>query len=163
MWYILSFFHKTVLNKFINLCCSYYLTHLPLVLHICICKSGQHWLVQIMACHLFGAKPLSKPIVGYCQLEPLQQTSVKFSSKCKAFHSWKCISKYHLWNGGHFVSRGRWVHSKQAGHHFNIKMLSYSISILIIDIRWSQDYFIFLIWIAIPEKMVFRLKQGPSL
>ena len=27
-------------------------------------------LVQIMACRLFGAKPLSKPILGYCQLNP---------------------------------------------------------------------------------------------
>ena len=26
-------------------------------------------LVQIMACCLFGAKPLSKPMLGYCQLE----------------------------------------------------------------------------------------------
>ena len=27
-------------------------------------------LVQIMACRLFGAKSLSKPAVGYCQLDP---------------------------------------------------------------------------------------------
>ena len=27
-------------------------------------------LVQIMACRLFGAKSLSKPMLGYCQLEP---------------------------------------------------------------------------------------------
>ena len=27
-------------------------------------------LVQIMACHLFGAEPLSKPILGYFQLNP---------------------------------------------------------------------------------------------
>ena len=35
-------------------------------------------LVQIMTCRLFGAKPLSKPLLGYCQLDPLEQTSVKF-------------------------------------------------------------------------------------
>ena len=41
-------------------------------------------LVQITACRLFGAKPLSKPILGYCQLE---QTSVKSYSKYKiSFH-----------------------------------------------------------------------------
>ena len=28
-------------------------------------------LVQIMACHLFGAKPLSKPMLHYCQMDPL--------------------------------------------------------------------------------------------
>ena len=60
-------------------------------------------LVQIMACHLFDAKPLSKPILGYCQLAPQEETSVKFSSKYKAFHSQKCIGKYRLRNGGHFV------------------------------------------------------------
>ena len=27
-------------------------------------------LVQIMAYRLFGAKPFSKPMLGYCQLEP---------------------------------------------------------------------------------------------
>ena len=42
-----------------------------------------------------------------------EQTSVKFQSKYKCFHSWKCIWKYLLWNGIHFV-RGGWVnHSLQ--------------------------------------------------
>ena len=36
-----------------------------------------------MACRLFGAKPLSKPILGYCQLDHEEQTSVKFLSKYK--------------------------------------------------------------------------------
>ena len=27
-------------------------------------------LVQIMACHLFDTKPLSNPVLGYCQLDP---------------------------------------------------------------------------------------------
>ena len=31
-----------------------------------------------MACRLFGAKPLSKPILDYCQLDPKEQISVKF-------------------------------------------------------------------------------------
>ena len=34
-------------------------------------------LVQIMACRIFGAKPLSKPMLGYHQLDPWEQTSVK--------------------------------------------------------------------------------------
>ena len=41
-------------------------------------------LVQIMACCLFGTKPLSKP-------------------KYKTLHSWKCIWKHCLRHGGHFV------------------------------------------------------------
>ena len=35
-------------------------------------------LVQIMAWCLFGAKPLSKPTLGYCPLDTWEQTSVKF-------------------------------------------------------------------------------------
>ena len=35
-------------------------------------------LVQIMTCRLFGTKPLSKPMLGYYQLGPEEQTPVKF-------------------------------------------------------------------------------------
>ena len=34
--------------------------------------------VQIMACRLFSTKPLFKPMLGYCQLDSQEQTSVKF-------------------------------------------------------------------------------------
>ena len=27
-------------------------------------------LVQVMVCHLFNAKPLSEPMLEYCQLDP---------------------------------------------------------------------------------------------
>ena len=60
-------------------------------------------LVQIMACHLFGAKSLSKPVLCYCQLDHWRQTSVKFESKSKTLHSWNCIWKCHLRNRGHFI------------------------------------------------------------
>ena len=56
-----------------------------------------------MACRLFGAKPLSKPMLGSCQLDLYEQTSVKFWWIHKTFHSQKLIWKYRLWNGGHFV------------------------------------------------------------
>ena len=36
-----------------------------------MCQWSGLALVQIMACHLFGTKPLSKPMLGYCQLDPL--------------------------------------------------------------------------------------------
>ena len=35
-------------------------------------------IVHIIAWCLFGAKPLFEPVLGYCQLDPLEQTSVKF-------------------------------------------------------------------------------------
>ena len=34
-----------------------------------VCQWIGSALVQIMACRLFGAKPLSKPMLGYCQLD----------------------------------------------------------------------------------------------
>ena len=53
-------------------------------------------LVQIMACRLFGTKPLSEPMLTYCQLGPEEHISVKFHLKFKSFHSrkttWKCLS-----------------------------------------------------------------------
>ena len=42
-------------------------------------------LLQKMACRLFGAKPLSKPMLDYCRLGPKEQTSVKFIQNIKLF------------------------------------------------------------------------------
>ena len=57
-------------------------------------------LVQIIACRLFGAKPLFNPMLGYCQLDIQEQTSVKFQSKYKPFHSWKCTWKWRAFSPG---------------------------------------------------------------
>ena len=38
-----------------------------------------------MACRLFGAKPLSKQMLGYCQLDPQKQSSVTFNPNTKYF------------------------------------------------------------------------------
>ena len=53
-------------------------------------------LVQVMACHLFGAKPLPKPMQAYCQLDTWEQISVKFEWEFYIFHSRKCIWKCRL-------------------------------------------------------------------
>ena len=54
-------------------------------------------LVQIIACRFAGAKSLSKPMLGYSQLDPYEQISVKFWFKKsnifiqeKAFESAVC-------------------------------------------------------------------------
>ena len=57
-----------------------------------------------MACRQYGVKPLSEPVLPYCQLEPKEYISVKFYLKFNCFHSRKCTSKCGLRNGGHFVS-----------------------------------------------------------
>ena len=60
-------------------------------------------LVQLMACCLSGAKPWPEPMLSYCQLDPWEQTSMKFELIWKKFHSWKCLWNCRLRNGGHFV------------------------------------------------------------
>ena len=35
-----------------------------------------------MACRPVGAKPLSEPMMEYCQLDPYEQNSMEFQSKC---------------------------------------------------------------------------------
>ena len=51
------------------------LTHLPLVPHICVGESG----------HLFGATPLSKPMLVHCQFDHQEQTSVNFNPNTSIF------------------------------------------------------------------------------
>ena len=46
-----------------------------------------------MACCLISTKPLSPPMLAYYQLDPCEQTSIKFQSKFSDFHSRKCILK----------------------------------------------------------------------
>ena len=60
-------------------------------------------LVQIMACHLFGAKPLSELMMVYCQLDPKEPISMKFYLKIKSFQSTKYMWKCCLQNGSHFM------------------------------------------------------------
>ena len=49
-----------------------------------------------MACRLASAKPLSEPMLEYCQLHLCEQTSVKSWSKFMHFHSIKYIWQCHL-------------------------------------------------------------------
>ena len=58
-------------------------THLPLVPQICQWTRSE--LVKVMACRLFGAKPLPEPMLVYCQLDKFQwnlnQNSIIFIKK----------------------------------------------------------------------------------
>ena len=64
---------------------------------------------QVMACRLFGAKPLPEPMVVYCPLDSWEQASVKFESVFYPFHSRKCIWKCRLAKRRSFCPWGRWV------------------------------------------------------
>ena len=48
-------------------------------------------LIQVMACRLFGAKPLHEPMLAYCQLDSWENSSLKFKWEFWHFHSIKCI------------------------------------------------------------------------
>ena len=61
-------------------------------------------IVQIMACRLFGTKPLSEPMLPYCQLDPNEHILVKFYQDFKSFHLRKCTWNSRLRNGVHFFS-----------------------------------------------------------
>ena len=48
-------------------------------------------LIKVIACRLFGAKPLPEPMLTYSQLDSLEQILVKFESEFCHFHSRKCV------------------------------------------------------------------------
>ena len=65
-------------------------------------------LVQIMACRLFGAKPLFKPMLSYCQLDPKEQTSLIFNRNTNLFIN-QNASENIVCEMATILSRGRWV------------------------------------------------------
>ena len=79
------------------------LTHSPLVLHICINELGQHCGSDN------GLSPIQRQAIiwtnaGLLSIRPLRTINfTEISIKIQNLHSQKCIWKYHLRNGGHFV------------------------------------------------------------
>ena len=67
-------------------------------------------LVQIMACRLFGDKPLSKPVLGFLSKGLLGTNFTEIWIEIQNFYSRKCIWKRHLRNSDH-LSRERWVNT----------------------------------------------------
>ena len=47
-------------------------------------------MLQIVVCRLFGTKPLSEPILPYCQLDIKKHISLKLYLKFKNFHAGRC-------------------------------------------------------------------------
>ena len=59
-------------------------THWGRMTHICVSEKIPSWL-QIMVCRLFGSKPLSEPMLPYCQLDSEECISLKSYFKFKVF------------------------------------------------------------------------------
>ena len=78
-------------------------------------------LVQIMACRLFGAKPLYKPTLGYCQLDPWGQTSVNFNQNIQ-FSIHEIVSEHIACEMAAILSRWRWVNGAFTCFKFNQSM-----------------------------------------
>ena len=87
-------------------------------------------LFQVMACHLFGIKPLPEPMLTYCQLNLQEQTSVKFKLKYKTLHSWKCMGKC-LRNGGHFEDG--WIHWSHWTNNCDLNSQIFRYLLMIVD------------------------------
>ena len=57
-----------------------------------------------MACCLFGAKPLPKSMMTYCQFDPYKLISVKFLSQLQSFIDNIAFEYVIRQSGHHFVS-----------------------------------------------------------
>ena len=66
-------------------------------------------LVQIMACRLFGAKPLTKPVLGYCQFWLLGTNFIEIWIKIQNFSFAKNASENIVCKMAAILSRGRRV------------------------------------------------------
>ena len=56
-----------------------------------------------MACRLSGAKPLSEPMLSYCQLDPKEHISVKFHLNLKVFIHGNSPENVVCQSGGHLA------------------------------------------------------------
>ena len=93
LWRFCNWLIQCTLNQ--NNCTTIGTKWRPLVWPQCVNSSPpsyaymRRWtgpsLIQVMACRLFGAKPLSEPMLAYCQLDSWEQISVKFKSKFYLF------------------------------------------------------------------------------
>ena len=112
----------------------------PHTLRICA-SVNRSALVQKMDCCLFCAKPLSKSMLGYCQLDP----SMKFCSKYENM-IYKNTYENFVCEMAAIYSRGKWV--KAAHKRFTINLYSsihFSIhSAICSSIGWLIDLFMVL-------------------
>ena len=133
--------------------------------------------VQVMACHLFGAKPLSEQMLIYCQLDYQEQVSVKFEFEFYHFHStksiWKCgLPKWRPFcpGGEEFRQRlsneqviNNYLNQSEQGPCFNTKTIFPGIGIPIIKIRQSGEHLIFIMGIPLLVRLYLHTESAPKL
>ena len=86
-----------------SLCSRFYvLTHLPVVPHICVNESGQHWFRSWLVAYSAPSHYLNQCwVIDNWTLRNKPQWH--FNQKYKTLQSRKCICNYRLRNGDHFV------------------------------------------------------------
>ena len=90
-------------------------------------------LVQVMACRLFGAKPLPQPMFAYCRLDFWEQISMKFESEFCYFHARKFNLETILsrrdeltnWSGNIMISTKLSSEKNKTNTLFNLQLLSF--------------------------------------
>ena len=87
-------------------------------------------LVQVIACRLFGAKPLPGVMLAYCQLDSWEHISMKFELEFYNFHSKEFTGKCHqpIWRP---FGLGGWINGWNSAtfctllfmrHHSHIRL-----------------------------------------
>ena len=90
------------------------LIHRGRVTHTCVRNPS---LDQIMACLLVGARPISEPMLEYCQLDPWEQASVKFQSNLYIFFILESATENILCEMVAILFRERWVNALWPNDH----------------------------------------------
>ena len=93
-------------------------------------------LVQIMACRLFVAKPLSKPMLLFVNWT-LRNNLSEILIKILSFHSGKCISKYRLRNGGPFFFEGDGLNTR--GYFTGYMMVPVPLTVFRSNSKFDQN------------------------
>ena len=70
-----------------------------------MCQCFASALVQLMACHLIGAKPLLEPMLTFCQFDPHEHNSIRFASKHRKIQACENV----VYKISATVCRGSWV------------------------------------------------------
>ena len=70
-----------------------------------------------MACHLFGTKPLSEPMMTYCQLDPKENISMNYYLKFKVFIQQNAFENI-IWEMADILFQSQCVNKKYFCNHF---------------------------------------------
>ena len=105
LWYLIILISNSSTPKTNRYFSNCDLTHPPLVPHMCVSESGQHWFRKWLVAYSAPSHYLNQ-----CRIIVNWTLRNKFQWNCnrntnKTFRSIKYIWKYRLRNGGHFV---RW-------------------------------------------------------